>query len=158
MLHTFVALDKPGAPIRLASIGLCATISTMALSQTAVVQIRVLNGHNGKPIAHEGVSVRFEPPPVPRGIENQPTTDTNGVLPVAAPVRAGLIASVNQYPTCRHVPKADRTKGPITFPVEQIVTAGVVEENSCSHRTVPPTPGELTLFVRPLHWWERLSD
>ena len=152
-----IILKRAGTSIRLASIGLCASFSTVALSQTAAVQIRVLNGHNGKPIAHEGVGVRFEPL-VPHGIENQPSTDPNGTLMVNAPIHARMNATVNYYPTCRHVPKADRTKGPITFPVEQVVTKGVVEKNNCSHLTAPPTPGELTLFVRPLHWWERLSD
>jgi hypothetical protein len=159
MLHTFITLvqNKLVAPTRVASIGLCATISTVALSQTAAVQIRVLNGHNGKPIAHEGIFVRFEPI-VPHSIENAPSTDADGTLKVNAPVHAGMNATVNYYPTCRHVPKANRTKGPITFPVEQVVATGVVEKNNCSHLIVPPTPGELTLFVRPLHWWERLSD
>jgi hypothetical protein len=159
MPNTFLTLiqNKLIAPTRVTSIGLCATISTIALSQTTSVQIRVLDGHNGKPIAHESIFVRFEPI-VPHGIEHAPSTDANGTLKVNAPSHAGMNATVNLYPTCRHVPKADRTKGPITFPVEQVVTTGVVEANSCSHLTVPPSPGELTLFVRSLHWWERLSD
>lgn len=135
----------------------CIALASHVLAQTAPVTIQVLNGHNGKPVAHRSVSVRIEPL-VLDNIRYLPTTDANGVLTVQAPLQAGINAIVTEFPTCRHVPKADRTKGPITFPVHQVLSSGVVEANNCSHRTVPPTPGQLTLFVRPLHWWERLSD
>ncbi len=81
---------------------------------------------------------------------------------VAVLIATGLFASANAivrtHPTCRQVAKADRTSPPVTFPVDEIVTRGMVEKNSCSQVNVAPTPGELTLFVRPLHLWEHLSD
>ena len=129
----------------------------VAHGQAVTVRIRVLNGRTGKPIAQHWVSPRIEPPR-PHAPKHASTTDINGIVALTVPLHTGLNAIVGEYPTCRYVPKADRAEGPLTFPVDQILATGVVEANSCSHRTVAPTPGELTLFVRPLHWWDRLSD
>ena len=39
--------------------------------------------------------------------------------------------------------------------VAAILKTGVVSKNTCGKETVLPAPGDLILFVRPLHWWER---
>ena len=143
----------------------CAVISLLALPSAVVaaperavtIHIRVLDGHSGKPIVGHTVIPRIEPLRA-HPVENAPVTDAGGSIILTIPTNTRLNAIVSRYPTCRHVPKSDRTKGPITFALDQILSTGVVEANSCSQRTVAPTPGELTLFVRPLHWWERLSD
>jgi hypothetical protein len=136
---------------------LFALVSVAAHAQTTTIRVLVLNGHTGKPISNTGVSV-FRDPRIGNGIQNQPSTDAGGVMTITAPIDGQVSATVNQYPTCAHVSKADRGKGRITFSVAEIISTGVVRRNDCSKRTAPPHPGELTLFVRPLNLWERLSN
>jgi hypothetical protein len=144
-------------PHTAAALGVMTLAPVCAQAQTQQVRIRILNGHTGKPVVHTGVFSRIEP--VRRSPEQKmPVTDGNGLVTIEVPSQGRVNAIAGTYPTCRHVAKADRRNGPIMFPVGQIVSTGVVESNNCSKKTVPPTPGELTLFVRPLHWWERLSD
>ena len=144
------------------SLRICAAVLSLSCFlamrvQAEAVQILVLDGHTGRPVAHFGVSVRIEPL-LPRSGQSEPVTDANGRVGLDAPALSSMNAIVNAHPTCRHVAKPDRSKGVITFPVSQILSTGVVEANACSKRTDHATPGVLTLFVRPLHLWERLSD
>jgi hypothetical protein len=39
----------------------------------------------------------------------------------------------------------------------EILKDGVVSQNICGKATSKPVAGQLTLFVRPLHWWEWLA-
>ena len=143
--------------------GLWACVAAASLSfpvcqiQAEAVQIRVLDGHSGRPVRHVGVVVTFEPPTTPHG-PSLAVTDANGLASIDVPASSRMDAIVDTHPTCRYVAKPERTKGAISFAVSDIVSTGVVETNSCSKRTDRATPGVLTLFVRPLHLWERLSD
>ncbi|HEV7220906.1 MAG TPA: hypothetical protein VGN39_18695 [Terriglobales bacterium] len=41
---------------------------------------------------------------------------------------------------------------------KQLLQQGIVWPNSCGKATASPRPGELTIFVRPLTWWEKLKE
>jgi hypothetical protein len=137
---------------------LCVSMIGMVLPATAqvVLNIRVLDGHTGKPVVNVGVFAVVRPGP--HFPSKEPVTDAHGLITVSATPGAQVQAIVNQYPTCRVIAKRDRVYGPILDSVDEIEQTGVVQRNHCSKHTAQPTPGELTLFVRPLHWWERLSD
>jgi len=41
---------------------------------------------------------------------------------------------------------------------KQLLQQGIVWPNACGKATASPKPGELTIFVRPLTWWEGMKD
>jgi hypothetical protein len=45
-----------------------------------------------------------------------------------------------------------------SYSVRAIRESGVFAGNSCSGLRVKAKPGELTLFVRPIHWWEKVKQ
>jgi hypothetical protein len=44
------------------------------------------------------------------------------------------------------------------FDIKQIQAKGISPHNKCSKRTHPAAPGELVIFIRRTHWWERWRD
>jgi len=44
------------------------------------------------------------------------------------------------------------------FSMKQVVQQGIVTANTCGKATASPKPGEVTIFVRPLTWWEQLKQ
>lgn len=130
--------------------------SLQAQLQVATIHVRVLRGRKDRAVRKAAVLTTVVPiqpyaSPILR------TTDLSGKVSLLVQKDAEVRARVLQYPTCGHVPRAQRKQPPTAYAVEQILTSGVVSESGCSRRAVAPTPGELTLLVRPLHWWERLS-
>ncbi len=124
--------------------------------QVSTIHIRVLRGSNAKPVRRATVSTTVIPIE-PYATPILRSTDPSGEVSLLVQGDAGVRATVLHYPSCRHIPKAERKQPPRTYPVEQILTSGVVSENGCGRHTEAPTPGELILLVRPLHWWKRLS-
>ena len=43
------------------------------------------------------------------------------------------------------------------FSTEKVLQSGIVTANTCGKATASPKPGEVTLFVRPLTWWEKVK-
>ena len=136
----------------------CGLLCSMTPAQVQVssIGLRILNGHNGKPVKRGDLILR-QTPALPYGTTLERRTDEAGRTSLLMQRDAEIHAIVLHYATCRNVKKADRKKLSSGYAVGQILTRGIVSENDCSKRTLPPTPGELTLFVRPLHWWERMS-
>jgi len=44
------------------------------------------------------------------------------------------------------------------FSTEEVLQRGVATANTCGAATASPKPREVTLFVRPLSWWERMKQ
>ena len=44
------------------------------------------------------------------------------------------------------------------YSVDEVLKAGIVGENQCGKATAQPVRGTFILFLRPLHWWEKLHD
>ncbi len=131
-------------------------VTMQAQVQVAPVRIRVLNGRNKKPVKLARL-LMTETPVQPYNTPLEQTTDATGRSSVLVQNDIEIHTLVLRYPTCRHVSKADRKKQPAGYSSQQILMQGIVSENGCSKRTLSPTPGELILFVRPQHWWERTS-
>ena len=136
--------------------GLLLCMAAQAQVQVSSVALRILNGHTGKPVKHANViltqsQAQLYATPLDR------STDAAGRASLLIQNGTELHAIVLRYPTCRTVKKSDRTKLSTAYSTEQIIARGSVSENDCSNRTIAPAPGELILFVRPQHWWERMS-
>ena len=135
------------------------TLVPAASAQTKVetVHIRVLNGHSGKPVKRADTSTLVFPlSPYTTPIERQ--ADTQGNLSLLVPIEGQLTLTVIKHPSCRRLSKADRAKGPAKVSLQDIFATGFVEANGCNQRSIAPSPGELIVYVRPLHWWESLRD
>ena len=140
----------------LISCSLLLTSMMQAQVQVAPIRIRVLNGRNEKPVRRANLIVT-EMPAQPYYTPLEQTTDATGRSSLLVQGNIELHTLVLRHPTCRRVSKADRKKQLVGYSTQQILTQGIVSENGCSKRTLKPTPGELILFVRPQHWWERTS-
>ena len=44
------------------------------------------------------------------------------------------------------------------FPTKQILTNGVVTQNICGEHYASPVVGQITIFVRPLKFLEKLKE
>lgn len=45
-----------------------------------------------------------------------------------------------------------------SYPIHTIRDSGIFAGNSCSGLRAKAKPGELVLFVRPMHWWEKAKQ
>jgi hypothetical protein len=113
------------------------------------VRIRVLDGRSGHPISDEHVQVWFNSI---KGSSLDLPTDKDGyaALSLSQGVES-LFIFTDHYYDCR--PFRKNAPKP-SYAVAEIRKTGVVVENDCSKFTTEPKRDELTLFVRPLHWWE----
>ena len=131
-------------------------VLSQAQAKVTTVRIRVLNGRKGGPVKQANTTVTITPGgPYTTPLSRK--TDGAGRFSLLVEDGAELHILVLRHPTCRTVAKADRKKQSVGYSVQQILAHGTVSENGCSKRTVAPTPGELTLFVRPMHWLERTA-
>ncbi len=129
-------------------------IVSHAEAKVTTVRVRVLSGRKATPVKQANTTVTV----TPGGPYTTPLhriTDAAGRFSLLVEDDAELHILVLRHPTCRTVAKGDRKKQPVGYSVQEILAHGTVSENGCSKRTVAPTPGELTLFVRPMHWLER---
>lgn len=123
--------------------------------QVAKIQIQVLNGRKGKPVRRAKAFTTVLPVQ-PYATPIASDTGRLGTFSLLVQTGTQVHTTVSKYTPCSFVAKADRKKPPAAYAVDDILSHGVVAENHCSTRTAKATPGELILFVRPLHWWQRL--
>ena len=129
----------------------------IAQTKVATVQIRVLNSRSGKPIKHADTStIVFPLSPYTTPIER--IADRQGSFSLLVPTQGQITVTVSKYASCEHMPKAERDKGQIRLSLQQLFATGVLNTNGCRKRTATLTAGELIVYVRPLHWWERFRD
>ena|SRR6516225_4154873 len=123
------------------------------------ILIRVVDGRNGHPVTKESVNVWFGNKPAAQGFGGEGgvalllSTDKNGEVAVPTEVNdvEWIDIAPDYYCDCR--PFRKDTREPI-YSVKEVLQQGVVTDNSCGKFRLEPKPGELTFFVRPLHWWE----
>lgn len=115
--------------------------------QATKVVVRFVNGTNGKPIRDRGVNIYGGRQKVTWG-----DTDSKGriVLEIGGLQPRELGIGPDLIFDCRSTRDSNillwRT---VKYPVDEIVTKGIVGENLCGTATASPTPGELILFARP---------
>ena len=158
----FVALSSPGM---------------LLYAQT--IQIKLVNGRSGRPMAGTCVNVwvgeRKDTMAIPtddNGVARLRLTDKDsevdvhslwkgcGFFGVTNPVvRYGNSLQINvSYVLCRpHAP--DYSWLALTsFSTQEVIQQGIVTPNSCGKATASPKPGEVIMFVRPANFWEKLKQ
>jgi hypothetical protein len=134
-----------------------ASIDRTCFGQDQGVSLRVIDGHNGRPIGEASLFVIDMQHQAEPHIKIK--TDAQGLTTVHVHPDTILRISAEGYVLC--APKSDSYSIPISnidFPVSGIVSKGRVGANSCGQSTAVPVPSQITLFFRPLHWWEKLHD
>lgn len=147
-------------------------------AQETQITIKALDGRNGHAVANSCVIVQISGPSEFSGEEV--ATDHDGVANILlsyndAGVRPGrkisacfggatvdtvlryansvdIIPNRDKAVDCRPPTNKWGTRG-YSYPVTRIIQRGIVLANTCGNATATPRPGEVTLFVKPVHWW-----
>jgi hypothetical protein len=145
----------------LACVFLLSTISVHPQSKnndphTTKVVLRILNGKTGWPIWAELPNVWLGGADSP--IDPPPRTNLRGEIKLELPATdpRELRFLPNWYADCRS--SGDQIVGSkLKYSVDEILASGIVSENVCGKKRAKPTPGVLTLYVRPRTWLEMMA-
>ncbi|HZY61605.1 MAG TPA: hypothetical protein VFE38_03700 [Edaphobacter sp.] len=144
-----------------------------AIGNAQTLHVRLLNGSSGKPISNAYINVwvddqRKEAIPI--------SIDSNGdaILRLTGDATdKGVPAASANLPT---FPYASEIKIQVGFALCQVkqqkyswlqitpystehwIRAGIMTANTCGKAIAKPEPGVLVIFVRPLNFWEKLSQ
>ena len=128
---------------------------------TTTIHIRLLNGKTGQPIVEKEIFLeRNKTRLMSHAEEHEIKTDAAGIAE-ATVAKTGDILNpiVVDYKSCTPRTKHDNdTEKSERFPIAQILTNGVVAQNTCGKTTQSPQPGELTLYFRTMNVFERITD
>jgi len=144
------------------------------------LEIKLIDGRNGRPIPNTCVNVwvgdeRKYPLTIP--------TDTNGTARVRLTTDPAEVKTDDSWKACGDlgvinpvVQYKDLFKVNVGYvvcephgtdfswlevkrlPTREVIQRGVVTANTCGKSTASPTPGQVTIFVRPLNFWEKFKQ
>lgn len=120
------------------------------------ITIKVVNGHNGKPLKDTTVDVWFGRKASPPPTLITSTNDGDAFLPIPDSVETIVIAA-QRVGDCRAGNRKSYVEGNV-YRVQDILRMGVAAQNTCGKARNQPTPGVLVFYVRPLHWWGKMRD
>jgi hypothetical protein len=150
---------------------LVATAAAIGNAQT--LRVRLLNGSSGKPISNSYVNVwvgdqRKEAIPISidgsgnavlmltgsaagGGVKAEPTHEATFPYAPQIKIQAGFVlcqTKQQKYSWLQITP----------YSTEEWIRTGIVTANTCGKAVTKSEPGILTIFVRPLNFWEKLSE
>jgi hypothetical protein len=128
---------------------LLACLSVFQTVSAETIRIRVLNGHNGKPVAHEKVSLYI------RGEKAalDYITDIDGTFTIDLDPSKTVLPSTEWWITCRTV----NPTAPHLFSVDSIHNDGATDENNCGKAKSEVIRGTLTIFARKASFFENMA-
>jgi len=124
------------------------------------IRIRVLDGRNGSPVPKEEVQIWLDRKSV-SPIVLRLDRDATARIRVNPDVTPALRVQSTSYIDCRPLRDitVDRTSPSwLPYSLANVLKSGLVLPNKCGKVTAKAEPGELVLFVRPWHWWERMWE
>lgn len=148
-------------------------------AQEVRFKIKVLNGRNGHPVAKSCVIVQVWRTKANEFSAGEVATDDKGEVWIrlsngtsVSPGRktsacfggatvdtvleygnsVDIIPNRDKAVDCRPPTNKWSTRDYL-YPVKLIGRRGFVGANTCGKAAATPTPGEVILFVRPVHWW-----
>lgn len=151
--------------------------------QAQTLSITIVDGRNGRPMADQCIDVWVGDRAAPKSrplLETQ--TDRNGVAELrltkqdakinnrTQKLACGLQGVVNpvvqygdtisigsDYMLCQARLPGGSWQALEGFSTKGALQSGIATANTCGKAKASPTPGEIVLFVRPPHWWEKLK-
>lgn len=148
-------------------------------AQEVQFEIKVLNGRNGQPVAKSCVYVRVGREPSGFSAE-EAATDHGGVVRIRLSSDSVSVSPGRKTAECFHgatvdavlrygnsvgiIPNRDKATDcrpptnmwgtrDYSYPMKLVMGRGIVLANTCGKVAATPTPGEVILFVKPVHWW-----
>jgi hypothetical protein len=128
------------------------------LSSAADIRVRLINTQTGEPMAGQQVGLRPDRQPGDYRLTwTRMTTGADGVavFHLADPAVEWVNVAVTSQMLWQCSPWQKST-----FPTGEILEHGVVAKNRCALKggqkgKIEAKAGEVVLFTRPLHWWEK---
>lgn len=156
------------------------TFSSAFTLSAQTIEVKLIDGRNGHPIANSCVNVWV-------GNEQKDAlaipTDKDGVARLRLTDSDAEINTQNRWKQCGAfgaINPVVRFESSVTinagyvlcqpqgtdyswlalknFPTKKILTEGVVTQNACGKHSASPVPGQVIIFVRPLSFWEKLKQ
>ena len=128
---------------------------------TTTIHIRLINGKTGQPIADKEIFLeRNKTHLMSHAEEHDIKTDASGLAEANVAKNGDILNPiVVDYKSCTpRTKREDDTGRSERFLVTQILSTGIVAQNTCGKATQPPTPGELTLYFRTMNVFEKIAD
>jgi hypothetical protein len=154
-----------------------------ATGRAQQIRIKAVNGSSGKPVVNECLNIWAGTLP---GTHLVARTDKSGVAvlnftetgfstgtgcpgwPTVALRQAdspGIIVAGDRYIACQENGKITSGGPPVnslnrmpSYAVTTLLKAGISAGNTCGKFRAKAAPGELILFMRAPHWWERTKQ
>lgn len=129
------------------------------------IKVVELNAKSGHPIVGDTIQVWFttgDPKAGPVASFNLRTDGQGAVVVPVSPASlaaGGVQLKSSYYRDCRpFAPGGVAMIGLIRYPVEEIITRGLVTANTCGGARAAARPGVAVLFARPFSLWEKLWE
>ena len=140
------------------------TLLALLLSQSAAAQqvtVKLVDGRNGHALTHQSIGLWLGD-----GANGNPDvaantgSDGTAVFPVPREQQSFLIYGFGLV-DCRPVVKSTDKSAIAHFKEDvyrfaDVLSHGVVAGNKCGEAAIQALPGQLILFERPPHWWEKM--
>lgn len=150
-----------------------------------IVQIRLVDGRTGRPVAGACVGAWMKDPsnkmtlfiPVDKnGVARLRLTQKDGEVDISYNPKLGCggtgainpvlkyddtlrTYSTGYHPSCAFPESTPNARyNEIDFSTIEVIQHGVVSANTCGKATASPQPGEVLLFVRPRNFREKVRD
>jgi hypothetical protein len=147
-----------------------AILLAMFMSCPAAAQqiaVKLIDGRNGRALGKQSVAIWLAEKMV--GVPAQEVvTNADGIafFPVPAQ-RASFVAAGESLVDCRdrltytgnakrYEAEKDTVNKDEVYTFADVLSHGAVGANGCGKAVAQPTPGQLVLFARPAHWWEKV--
>ena len=144
-----------------------------ASADAQALRVRLVNGSNGKLITSAYINVwvgdqRKDAVPIPIASNGQAILSLTSsqadahvqtlsspwqVFPYAPEIRVQV-----GFALCQTTRQKYSWLQVTPYSTPDWVRTGIVTANTCGHAMAKPEPGVLTIFVRPLTFWEKLSE
>jgi hypothetical protein len=136
---------------------------TAFLAQVGTAQqiaVKLVDGRNGRALKDQAVAIWLGEKAVGMPGQTIPT-NADGIALVPIPIQqSSFVIGGESLVDCRmrvrYGKVVDEGKTEWVYRFADVLAHGAVGANKCGKATVQPIPGQLVLFVRTPHWWEKV--
>jgi hypothetical protein len=133
------------------------------LGTSQQIMVKLIDGRNGRTLRNQSVEIWLAEKSV--GMPNETVrTNAEGIAFVPIPAQKPYFVIVGEslvdcridlrYTGKASTDEANAYKQEV-YRFADVLAHGAVGANKCGKATAQPVPGQLVLFVRPPHWWEK---
>lgn len=127
--------------------------STPAAAAANLVSVRLLDADSGQPVPNLKALIYGE-----AGGKPLPVTPLGDLYEVDVTGHISLDLGAITSATSNDTEFSACVTQNVRFDVKQIQRTGIAAQNKCNKKASPAAPGELVIFIRRTHWWERWKN